>query len=869
VGKVRTIGIGVVVALGASGFAQAHAAEAAAPTVRQGPRARASASTEPVIAGELAVRFRRGVSSTTKHAAAAKVGAHDAQPIAGTDFARVQPAPNETRATATARLKSDPNVEDVVPVYKRHASAMPTDPILADQLQYLTPQNLAQAWPVSTGNGVIIAVVDTGVDATHPDLTGRVLPGWDFVNNDSNAADDEGHGTAVAGVAAAKANNGGMVGIAYDARILPVKVLDNTGSGSDTDIANGIAWAADHGAKVINLSLGGFGGSPIIDSAVAYAMSRDALVVAATGNEGTNEPSFPASSPGVVGVGATNGHNSLTFFSNWGSQVDVAAPGWDVIAPDMATHGYVYGSGTSFSAPIVSATAALVRSLFPTLSATATAARLKDTANEAGPPGDDDKFGGGIVDAWAAEGGTAWPVSSPNYDREAGPDTARVVSGSVTDTIAIEGDTDWFAYDAPAQGAVTMTVQPTDAGSAHNPLFDGEAFDGVIEGFSSEFKAIGTADNNGGPFTGEQLVVPTAAAGRVYARVSNWFPSAWHDGYSITATFAPGAVSVPAGGAQLATRAITPEDSAEVSVPTPMTVRLTTAVLASSVPGAVSLVRGDDGAMVPVTTTLTAADTLRVVPVGAQLRIAPYLLRMVGLKTSTGATIAPVSTRFAVSAPSVYTPFASARAVVSQQFTDILAKDPVTAAVDYMSNLTSGFGPERIDDAFFSTGDFATVIAPITRLYIAYFNRAPDYGGLRDWATKLRTGWPLSSVSDAFARSDEFTKRYGSLSNAGFVDLVYRNVLKRAPDAAGLASWVATLDTGAMNRGTVMLGFSESAEFKGMSARRVDMSVIYAGILRRQPTYAEMIGYLASGMSRVSLLLRVVHTRQYRDRFGV
>jgi type VII secretion-associated serine protease mycosin len=275
------------------------------------------------------------------------------------------------------------------------------------------------AWNVTRGAGVVVAVIDTGVDFTHPDLRASLLTtcGYDFVNRDADPTDDNGHGTHVSGIVAATANNGlGGCGAAPEAKVMPIKVLGADGSGSDSDVALGIRWAASHGAKVINMSLGGEGSSYTIDQAVAYAESRDVVIVAAAGNgDGAHNPLYltdfyPASAPGVLGVGATTSSDGIAPFSNYGPYVDVSAPGVDILSTTFGpAHGYASWSGTSMATPFAAGALALIRSRFPSYTWDQAAARLESTARDLGAPGRDDHFGYGRIDIASAV--PAWPTS--------------------------------------------------------------------------------------------------------------------------------------------------------------------------------------------------------------------------------------------------------------------------------------------------------------------------------------------------------------------------------------------------------------------------------------------------------------------------
>ncbi|HEY6596315.1 MAG TPA: S8 family serine peptidase [Asanoa sp.] len=263
--------------------------------------------------------------------------------------------------------------------------------------------------------GLVVAVVDTGVAANHPDLAGRVLPGYDATGAGTGGADDNGHGTAVAGIVAGKTGNDeGISGVASGVSILPVKVLDADGYGYDSDVAEGVRWAADHGADIINMSLSGLGSTTVLADAVAYAHSRGVVLVAAVGNFIGGALTYPASYPDVLSVGATDGSGDVVDFSQWNEEVDLVAPGVDVFTTyGGSSLGYVRADGTSFSAALVSGAAALVRTQQPTWSADQVAARLTATAREAGPYGRDRYYGSGLLDMAAALGAAARPVSGP------------------------------------------------------------------------------------------------------------------------------------------------------------------------------------------------------------------------------------------------------------------------------------------------------------------------------------------------------------------------------------------------------------------------------------------------------------------------
>jgi thermitase len=260
------------------------------------------------------------------------------------------------------KLKKDPNVEYAEPNYYLHATYTPNDPYFSSR-QY-GPQKIQapQAWDITEGSGAKIAIVDTGVQSNHPDLAGKVVGGWDFVDNDSTPQDGNGHGTHCAGIAAAVTNNStGIAGTAPKASILAVRVLNNSGSGTWTAVANGITYAADQGADVISLSLGGTVGNSGLQQAVDYAWSKGSVVVAAAGNAGTTAPNYPAYYSNAIAVASTDQNDNKSSFSTYGSWVDVAAPGSSIYAT-YPTSTYASLSGTSMATPHVAGVAGLLAS---------------------------------------------------------------------------------------------------------------------------------------------------------------------------------------------------------------------------------------------------------------------------------------------------------------------------------------------------------------------------------------------------------------------------------------------------------------------------------------------------------------------------
>ncbi|NTV53058.1 MAG: S8 family serine peptidase [Candidatus Firestonebacteria bacterium] len=359
-------------------------------------------------------------------------------------------AANSGTAWAAQRsvLQNNPDVLWAAPNYWRYAQAMevvPNDPYYRPernqrryQQWHLPKLNANYAWSVTSGrNDLTVAVVDSGVDLNHPDLKNRLLPGVTLVHQDkytppAGGMDDNGHGTHVAGLIGAETYNGvGVAGIVWAGKILPVKVLNQDGAGTDADIAAGIVWAADQGARVINLALGGPSddGTPpqALQDAVDYAYAHGCLVFAAAGNSGDNTRYYPAALAHVLGVGATDPWDRRASYSTWGPFVALSAPGgagaealtkdtgmlstfWDANSAGTDTLGgseageYGIEVGTSMAAAVASGAALLVWSTDPGMTPDQVADRLRATALDIGAPGPDQQTGAGRIDVLAALG---------------------------------------------------------------------------------------------------------------------------------------------------------------------------------------------------------------------------------------------------------------------------------------------------------------------------------------------------------------------------------------------------------------------------------------------------------------------------------
>lgn len=338
-----------------------------------------SASTKQYQEGQVLVKFKDGTSSAVISKALSESGGKKKGIINGIQTTTVDVPKGREQAIVT-KLSNNPAVEyaEVDTLYQ----AVTNDPYYANQYGLEnTGQTIGgkvglvdadidapEAWVKSTGNGVKVAVLDTGIDLDHEDISAKVVASQNY--STSTTLDDKyGHGTHVAGIiAASKDNTLGVTGVCPDCQIMNVKVLGDNGSGALSAIANGITWAADNGAKVINMSLGSTTSATTLSSAVSYAWKKGVVIVAAAGNNGVKSQFYPAAYTNVIAVAATDNRDVKASFSNYGSTwVDVAAPGVNIFStiPNHpyalgTVYNYAYLSGTSMASPAVAGTAALV-----------------------------------------------------------------------------------------------------------------------------------------------------------------------------------------------------------------------------------------------------------------------------------------------------------------------------------------------------------------------------------------------------------------------------------------------------------------------------------------------------------------------------
>ncbi|MBB6023089.1 thermitase [Paenibacillus sp. JGP012] len=319
---------------------------------------KAASKFHPHAPHQLLLKFKEGTTADQMHTLHRKNKCKVAETYEDLGWYRIESRKKMHRMLK--QYKEHALIEHAHPNYLVEASFIPNDPFFPYQYN-LNKINAPAAWDITQSSSSIkIAIIDTGVQLNHPELASKLLPGYDYVDYDNIPEDGNGHGTHVAGIAASITNNGvGIAGTAPLASIVPIRVLDNNGQGTIGNVGNGLVFAANNGVQVVNLSLGGPAGDAFLQAAVQYAWDRGAVIIAAAGNDNTSYPIVPASYPNVIAVASTNSYDLKSNFSNYGSWVDMAAPG-DAILSTYLGNSYAYLSGTSMAAPQVAGAAALL-----------------------------------------------------------------------------------------------------------------------------------------------------------------------------------------------------------------------------------------------------------------------------------------------------------------------------------------------------------------------------------------------------------------------------------------------------------------------------------------------------------------------------
>lgn len=409
---------------------------------------------EPFVPGRVLVKFRSNVGLDHARQIVAALGVREDGVLPATGVLTLSLPDQADEAAFANALAARPDVEFAeLDRLVQPAEVTPNDPWFGSWEWYLTKINAPAAWSTTTGDkGIIIAILDTGVDGTHPDLQSKMVPGWNIYNNNSDTSDVYQHGTSVAGTAAAASNNSqGVASIAWNCPIMPVRVSGPDGYATYSAMANGLIWAADHGARVANLSFKASTSSTVA-SAASYFQSKGGVVTAGAGNEAFFESS--ADNPYILTVGATDSNDVITAWTNTGNNIDLTAPGIVFTTYPGGTYGNA--SGTSISAPVVAGAAALVLSANPSLTGAQVQNILKQSADDLGPAGWDVSYGWGRVNVGRAVSMAAGTSTSPTADVTPpgvgfiSPGNGAAITGNVAISVS--------ATDNTSVSSVTLTI---------------------------------------------------------------------------------------------------------------------------------------------------------------------------------------------------------------------------------------------------------------------------------------------------------------------------------------------------------------------------------------------------------------------------
>ncbi len=418
------------------------------------------------VEGELLVSFRNEASLALIRKLKESMNVVSSVQPSFADFEKIR-VPSERMWDILCALRKSPLVRYAEPNYVRRISSwIPNDPLFDKQWNFKDFSGnggigMPEAWTKVTtgGKGVSVGVIDTGVAyrtagiyRKAPDLSGtKFAEGYDFANEDPYPDDDNGHGTHVCGTIAQTTNNAyGVAGAAFGVTIIPVKSFDDTGFGIDEDIARGIRFAVDKGAKVINLSFGGEGSSAVLESAIDYAISKGAVVCASSGNDNEGRVDYPAAYKNCIAVGATNRAKRRASYSNYGPELDVVAPGGEAV-PDggiiqntyvtqgdpTSGFGFLGMAGTSMACAHVNAVVALIKSINPSWTPDKIRSALTSTCHDLGSPGWDQQYGYGLIDAASALSVVEPPNTSALSVNSVSPDTVK--SGERERRVTIRG----------------------------------------------------------------------------------------------------------------------------------------------------------------------------------------------------------------------------------------------------------------------------------------------------------------------------------------------------------------------------------------------------------------------------------------------
>jgi len=417
----------------------------------------ANQAAREYVEDELLVQFKAGVHHEKVMEALSGAEATEDEEISQIRVKKIK-VPPAALEKVKAALEKNPHVNFVEHNSLARGGTLPNDPTYASQW-HLPKISAPQAWDISTGSvSVDIAIIDSGVDPAHPDLAGKLIPGYNFLLGNTDTHDVLGHGTAVAGTAGAITNNTkGVAGVAWQNQIMPLVVLDATDYASYSNIAQAITYAADHGVRIINVSIGGSSSSSTLQNAVTYAWNKGSLVFVSAMNFNTNIPYYPAACTNAIAVASTTSADAKASFSNYGTWITLSAPG-EYIYTTNNGGGYGAWNGTSFSSPMTAGLAALILSVNPMLSNAQVLDILKENADDLGSVGFDTSFGYGRINAYKSL--AAAQIAIPQSDTTApavsisSPSSGSTIKGLTTVSVSASDNVGVTKVDLFINGAL-------------------------------------------------------------------------------------------------------------------------------------------------------------------------------------------------------------------------------------------------------------------------------------------------------------------------------------------------------------------------------------------------------------------------------